>query len=57
MTGAAQGLGRACAEHFLDAGAKVVRADLDVESLGPTAVSTNSCCGTGPPTNASERQV
>jgi NAD(P)-dependent dehydrogenase (short-subunit alcohol dehydrogenase family) len=37
ITGAARGLGRACAERFLQEGAKLVLADIDGEELARTA--------------------
>lgn len=37
ITGAARGIGRACAERFLDDGVKVVISDIDREALAATA--------------------
>jgi len=37
ITGAARGIGRACAERFLDDGIKVVISDVDAEALARTA--------------------
>lgn len=42
VTGAARGIGRACAERFLSDGAKVSIADIDAEALRKTAAELSS---------------
>ena len=47
ITGAARGIGRACAEQFLNEGAKVVVSDIDADRLARTAselVRSNDVC-------------
>lgn len=39
ITGAARGIGRACAERFLQDGAKVIMADVDLAELETTAAA------------------
>jgi len=42
ITGAARGIGKACAQRFLDDGVKVVISDVDADGLAATAAELGS---------------